>query len=401
MKFTLLTCMVSPHQLPLTRALLKYWHGEIQYQYTTPLTLERSSMGWEETKEENFTLVPFHGDDAYNSDALLCGLRMPDLFKKRLQAERWTGYMFERWLKPPWGILRLFWPPYFHMAKEMIRLGKSPFFHFFPIGIHAARDLVRLEQLLKGNLKSLFFTPILAFESKPGGSVVTLQKAMKAKILSQDEIIFAKKNGFVQIPQKNWGKVEASGFFSKLCLWGYFVSPGQKAVREKIPPRPEKLLWVGRMVSVKKIDTIIQAVNSCRSLSLNLYGHGPIESKLKVLAAQKQHSIFHDFVPISQVRNLMRIHDTYIFASNAYEGWGAVVSEALEEGMRVFASMESGAGSTILPKERLFRSGDVSALKALLQKSGSGGEIGPWTADEAARTLVSRIKEQSTGEQNA
>ena len=97
----------------------------------------------------------------------------------------------------------------------------------------------------------------------------------------------------------------------------------------------------------------------------------------------------------------MRIHDTYIFASNAYEGWGAVVSEALEEGMRVFASMESGAGSTILAQERLFRSGDVSALKALLQKSGSGGEIGPWTADEAARTLVSRIKEQSTGEQNA
>ena len=400
MKFVLLSCMISPHQLPLAKSLLKYWHGQIQYQYTESLSSERSSMGWNDCPEKDFTTIPFDKEEAVNADALLCGLRMLDLYKKRIQIGRWSGYMFERWFKPPWGILRLFWPPYFHMAKEIIRLGKSPFFHFFPIGIHAARDLARLELLLKGNLKYLFFTPRLAFESRPGGSIVTLQEAINTKILSQDEVRFAKKNGFVQIPQKHWGKVESSGIFSKFCLWGYFVAPGENTAREKIPSLPEKILWIGRMETFKRVSTIIYVVNLVKNLTLHLYGHGPTEKSLRLLATKNHNINFYDFVPITHTRKLMRIHDTYILASDAYEGWGAVVSEALEERMRVFATLESGAGSTILPKEKLFRSGDVSALKALLQEPSTGGKIGPWTADEAARTLVARIKEQTIGQQN-
>ena len=372
MKFTLLTCMISPHQLPLTKALSKYWHGEIQYQYTESLTSERITMGWQETKEKKFKQLPFNKKDALDTEALLCGLRMYDLFKKRLQADKWTGYMFERWFKPPWGILRLLCPSYYHMAKEIMSLAKNSSFHFFPIGIHAARDLVRLDMLLRGNLKSIFHTPRLAFESRPGGTIVPLQKAIDAQILSPEEIMFAKKYGFVQIPKKNWGKVKASGIYAKLCL------------------------WIGRMQSFKHVDTIIHVVNSLEQLSLDLYGNGPQKQKLQILASEQTNIHFHDFVSITEVRNLMRQYDTYIFASNAYEGWGAVVSEALEEGMRVFATIESGAGSTILPRENLFPSGDTSALIKLLQTPSAPGNIGLWTAEEAAKVLVEQITKSAS-----
>ena len=53
--------------------------------------------------------------------------------------------------------------------------------------------------------------------------------------------------------------------------------------------------------------------------------------------------------PMEKVRELMREHDLFVLASNAYEGWGAVVSEALEEGMRVLGTFEAGASAAILP----------------------------------------------------
>ena len=87
----------------------------------------------------------------------------------------------------------------------------------------------------------------------------------------------------------------------------------------------------------------------------------------------------------------MREHDIYVLASNAYEGWGAVVSEALEEGMNVIGTYEAGASATILPNERLFHSGDCKALVAIIENERKGTlpscTIGNWTAEKAADML--------------
>ena len=101
---------------------------------------------------------------------------------------------------------------------------------------------------------------------------------------------------------------------------------------------------------------------------------------------------FYPPVPIEEVRKLMWSHDVYVFSSNGYEGWGAVVSEALEEGMRVIASSDSGAGATLLPKDRQFRSSDVNRLVELLRKEACGQmpvtSIGEWNAKTAAKALL-------------
>jgi glycosyltransferase involved in cell wall biosynthesis len=99
---------------------------------------------------------------------------------------------------------------------------------------------------------------------------------------------------------------------------------------------------------------------------------------------------FHSPVPINEVRKLMREHDVYVLSSNGYEGWGAVVSEALEEGMSVIGTYEAGSSATILPESNLFHAGDWRRLKELLEGDVERVRIGPWTAKSAAEFLLTQ-----------
>ena len=62
----------------------------------------------------------------------------------------------------------------------------------------------------------------------------------------------------------------------------------------------------------------------------------------------------------------MRSYDIYVLSSHGSEGWGAVVSEALAEGMQVVGTHEAGASATVLPESHLFCSGDWRGLGKLL-----------------------------------
>lgn len=100
---------------------------------------------------------------------------------------------------------------------------------------------------------------------------------------------------------------------------------------------------------------------------------------------------FHQPVPVAEVRALMRSHDVYVLASTGEEGWGAVVSEALEEGMRVVGTYEAGASATILPPTNLYHAGDWRQLARILSRKIPHVDIGRWTAKSAAGRLVAEM----------
>jgi glycosyltransferase involved in cell wall biosynthesis len=157
-----------------------------------------------------------------------------------------------------------------------------------------------------------------------------------------------------------------------------------------------RVLWVGRMLKLKRVDTLVKACASEAlkdKVELHLYGHGPEEEALKRLVPEGNNVFFHDFVPVAQVRDLMRAHDVYVFSSNASDGWGAVVSEALEEGMQVFGTVEAGASGTVLPPTHLFKAGDVKRLTELLMAELPKVAIGEWTAECAADVLQGIMNE--------
>jgi glycosyltransferase involved in cell wall biosynthesis len=393
--------------MPLARELVDLLGSdEYVYVYTEKEDKERSKLGWG-NEGEDWCL---HGDEntavLNEADVLMSGVRAPNLFEKRAKEGKTTLYCSERWFKPPIGFLRVFVPSYFKMARRIVKLlNENENFYYLPMGIHAARDMARLCGLMNGDWKCLFRAPKLDFERKPGGKVFS------------DGV---------------------RGCVGKMRMWGYFVEEGKgkrekgrgvmsdssefrvgslelgdgSVIREqelvdseKVADSSElgvkecgseglKVLWVGRLLKLKRVDTIIKAVGECaksKKITLDIYGLGPEEAKLKKLAAKYGDAIkFYPPVPINEVRKLMREHDVYVLSSNGYEGWGAVVSEALEEGMAVIGTHEAGSSATILPESNLFHAGDWRRLKELLERDVERVGIGEWTAKSAAGVLLTQ-----------
>lgn len=390
MRIALLTNIISPHQLPLARALVRRVGADnYRYVYTEAAHDERTRMGWGASADERWcirgvadTLFLREADFVYTEERAL------GMIEYRSETGLETCYVSERWFKPPLGFLRVFVPSYFRMVWRFLRALKAPTMRLLPQGIHAARDFAWLMGLFSGDFRCLFRSPKVAFESRPGGAVVPLRQAVAAGVLSAESVAFAKRHGFVQIPETHWGKVRPTGNYAKMRLWGYFVSPGKGRPVQRTEG-PLRVLWVGRMLKLKRVDTLIEAVKGLSNVTLDLYGHGPEEENLKRLAESCEVIQFHDFVPVKQVRDLMRSHDVYVLGSDGRDGWGAVVSEALEEGMVVVGTVEAGASATILSSDRLYPVGDVAALRRILETLWpEPGRIGTWTAENAADALL-------------
>ena len=393
MKFVLYTIAVSPHQVPFFKAVAAIL-GETECRYIAvrPPMRERVDMGWCEVCDENWFIEESRDFDKARkiletSEVLLTGVRDWALCEKRATSALFTIYTGERWFKPPMGMLRLLSPAYRRMAERFVRLLDVGGIMYLPIGIHAARDMARLYGLVHGDWRCLFRAPELDFERKPGG-----------KIWPKNE------------PQNT--RSTRKYCLDKMRMWGYFVAPSKcPHLNSQLPTTnpPTKLtqsqltthnslkvLWVGRLLKLKRVDTIIKAVGELsrkQNVTLDIYGTGPEEKRLKKLAAKYGDNInFYPPVSIDDVRALMRSHDVYVLASNAYEGWGAVVSEALEEGMKVIGTYEAGSSATILPKEMLFHVGEWRQLVKILGQPTTSLCLADWRAKFAGNILVNYIK---------
>ena len=387
MKFIIYTSIRSPHMMPLATELVKrLGKNQLRYIYTVKYDKTRKNMGWGNNDAEWCSYIKNDYINTFDADCLLTSFRDCDLIQRRIQNHKKTLYLSERWLKPPLGLMRLLNPQYLRMAKAFCNFIQSPEFTYLAIGVHAAKDIVRLYELLHNKkTSSFFYVPPITFESRPGGAILPLEEALEQDLIEEKEVSIAYKNGFCQIPQEKWGQAKPKGIYAKVKMWGYFVEPSP---RQTINMPRNGVLWCGRLIKLKKINTLIRACNEL-NLPLDIYGDGPEKTRLQKIAGSSVR--FHPFVPIEKVRQIMREHKTYVLPSNGYEGWGAVVSEALEEGMIVYASCESGAGATILPHECLFHSNDFKRLARLLSQFNAPLTIGEWSARNAADYMVDTL----------
>lgn len=161
----------------------------------------------------------------------------------------------------------------------------------------------------------------------------------------------------------------------KMVPWGYYVEPSTapRVINDKCNVKSGgtlKVLWVGRELWWKRADDVKKACARVDNVELTMLSG----------------------VSMDEVRKAMREHDTFVLASNSYEGWGAVLSEALEEGMNAIGTYEAGASAAMLPKDRLYHAGDVKVLAKLLEKERCGElsrcSIGMWSAAFAAKRIL-------------
>ena len=364
MKIAFYMNCVSTHQLPLARAVaalvgtsnFRYVHaGEAGQAYQ----MARGEVGVDVFEDRSA-----EGRDWLETAdvVLIGGIRPIDLMERRAAKGLKTFYQSERWFKPRLGRLRLLVPSYRRMVKRFVKVvNENDCVKFLAIGPWAKRDFLRM--------------------------------GVRAE---------------------------------KIVDWGYFVEPSKLVVVDSCSGRMDdkeessalqlqlqtttnlRVLWAGRDIPLKHVKDIERAValanakivvdDSCRK------DDSALPLQLQTTTTPITFTKLTGVTP-AEVRAAMREHDVFVMASNGYEGWGAVVSEALEEGMDVVGTWECGACPTLLPKERLYHCGDVQALAKLLMlevKSLGEGEgrsllppcrVGEWTAKRAAERLVALVRQ--------
>ena len=372
MTFALYTCIVSPHQIPLARAILRL-HSEVTfyYVYTQELPPDATKRGWGWHEKHDWLVSAIDEPQRAKkildeADVVLSGERDIELFEWRSRAGKKTLYMFERWFKPlvvgvggrcRWklpGWVRMLVPRYWKMARRIVRLANDD-----------------------QNFKCLAIGP-------------WAKKDMKLIGVREDKIY--PWAYFVESTTRESLGVGVDG----RCT----MEDQESTVRCTTTPSTNtlKILWAGRMMKLKRVDTVIKAVKRLNAMglgsavSLTLLGRGEDEPRLKGLSEGVGNISFHPGVPIDQVRQIMREHDVLVFSSNGEDGWGAVVNEALEEGLIVLGTEETGASATMLPQSHLFHAGDDVTLTKLLNRCLLGeirpSGIGEWSVADGVQKLM-------------
>lgn len=390
MKMALLTNIVSPHQLPLARALAeRLGNDNFRYIATEGEHIDRTKLGWLIGDLPPWVIHPGKSvaEEAeawrWSEEAtiLLSGLREFDLFRQRAERGLQNYYMSERWFKPPIGFLRMLHPRYLRMARKLNVLHRKGVVVYLPMGTHAAEDMARISGFFKGGLPCLFQKHRLTMKAKQPLESFAYDGSSPFK----DKAVHELKN---------------------MRLWGYFVEPSERFAAEPKDANADReallrVLWVGRMLNWKRLDTLVSAVvrllNEGIAIRCKVVGYGPEEKKLRRLAGRflvdgannsKDSTelgskadgcgnsatpgiVFGKPVPIAQVRSLMREADVVVLSSDGGEGWGSVVNEAMAEGRCVIGTNEAGSSATMIDhgvNGWLYHAGNVTELADLLRQ---------------------------------
>ena len=103
------------------------------------------------------------------------------------------------------------------------------------------------------------------------------------------------------------------------------------------------MILVASILKVKGIDVAINAIERINqegvSVTLDIYGTGDLRS----LPVEENEFVHHKgIVPLEQMQSVIAGYDALLLPSR-HDGWGAVVNEALLQGVPVIASDRVGA----------------------------------------------------------
>ena len=133
----------------------------------------------------------------------------------------------------------------------------------------------------------------------------------------------------------------------------YTTTPPQLCTNTKHNERKNvNMIFVGAIDKRKNIGTIIRWINKniaffTNPFDLHIYGGYGNEALLRHTIGGNKQIHYHGIVPNEDVRKAMLESDIAILPSR-YDGWGAVVNEALQCGCRVLVS--NRCGSSAMPQ---------------------------------------------------
>lgn len=157
------------------------------------------------------------------------------------------------------------------------------------------------------------------------------------------------------------------------------------------PCQDVQIVFVGRLIQLKRVDLLLSALARVErsNWGLSIVGDGSESRRLKDQAVSRGLDTRVDFLGLqgnATIRSCLAEADLLVLPSR-WDGWGAVVNEALMAGVPVICSDWCGASALIRAgwNGDVFRCGSVDDLAATLQRWIDRGRL-PDDQREAIRT---------------
>ncbi len=206
----------------------------------------------------------------------------------------------------------------------------------------------------------------------------------------------------------------------KMFRWGYFPETRrydvEKLFEQKGQGGTPRLLWAGRMIDWKHPELAVETARHLQEKGLDFHldiiGDGELRGQVEKLAAGyglERRVSFVGYQPPETVRGYMEKADVFLFTSDRQEGWGAVLSEAMNSGCAVAADHMIGAAPTLIcsgengyiyedgKAEQLFLLAEQlvkdEALRRRLGKNAYRTIVEKWNAECAAGELMKLIEQ--------
>jgi glycosyltransferase involved in cell wall biosynthesis len=190
-------------------------------------------------------------------------------------------------------------------------------------------------------------------------------------------------DGVLAIGHSTPGWLVARGMAAdKVYPFAYFLPDMPAAAKPHAEPAPFRFLFVGRLVALKGVDLLIETLAELDGPRFQLWlaGSGPCEAQLRSRASDRLRGQVRWLGqrPIGDIPDLMAEADCLVLPSR-YDGWGAVVSEALMAGTPAICSSRCGVAQVVRASGTggVFEAGDARALAACLSQALQRGRQTP------------------------
>lgn len=143
----------------------------------------------------------------------------------------------------------------------------------------------------------------------------------------------------------------------------------QPAFTEEAHEGQLSICYVGSLSRRKHVGVLLEAAKGL-PVRLDIYGDGEERVMLETYAKQAgmaYNVTFHGRVQMEEVTALMQKHDLLVLPSR-YDGWGAVVNEALMSGVYTVCSDRCGARLLLKNKQQgqVFKANSATSLRSVL-----------------------------------
>lgn len=341
MKIAYFTNFLFHHQYPLCELMMNEPDVEFTYVCTERMSEERIAMCYEDLSTLPFVIRSFESPESYQramevaktADVCLFGSTPPEFIYERMKLNKLTFRYCERALR------------------------KGEWRRFIPITAYKI-----YKQYIRYRKKNLYILSASSYTSHD---------------------------------------LALCGFdISKCFKWGYLPAVTKYSDIENMVASKcaNHIIWVGRFIDCKHPEFAIAGLKAIKDKGLDFtcefVGNGPLleVSKKQVVEVglDKQVSFVGALKP-NEVRKRMENASVFIFNSDRYEGWGAVVNEAMNAGCAVLVSHVVGSAPFLITQDvngRVYEYGNSNEFIASLEHYLTHPEKVREMGMEAYKTMV-------------